>query len=124
MPGGRVTAMKTFMAIFTGTADKIEAFRKLPEQERAKRDQAGLKAWNDWGTKYATAIVDNGAPLGKTKRVTADGISDIRNNMAAYTVVRAESHEEAAKLFLDHPHFTIFPGDGVEIMECLPIPGQ
>ena len=43
--------------------------------------------------------------------------------MAAYTVVQAESHEAAAKLFLNHPHFTIFPGDGVEIMECLPIPG-
>jgi hypothetical protein len=39
-----------------------------------------------------------------------------------YTVVRAESQEEAAKMFLGHPHFTIFPGDGVEIMECLPIP--
>jgi hypothetical protein len=23
-----------------------------------------------------------------------------------------------------HPHFTIFPGDSVEIMECLPMPGQ
>ena len=29
-----------------------------------------------------------------------------------------------AKLFEKHPHFTIFPGDSVEIMECLPIPGQ
>jgi ribosomal protein S17 len=26
------------------------------------------------------------------------------------------------KFMVDHPHFTIFPGDGVEIMECLPIP--
>jgi hypothetical protein len=41
---------------------------------------------------------------------------------AACTVVRAASHEDAAKLFEDHPHFTIFPGDGVEVMECLPIP--
>ncbi len=36
----------------------------------------------------------------------------------------AESHEAAAKLFLSHPHFSIFPGDSIEIMECLPIPGQ
>jgi hypothetical protein len=27
-------------------------------------------------------------------------------------------------MFENHPHFTIFPGDSVEIMECLPIPGQ
>jgi len=26
-------------------------------------------------------------------------------------------------MFVGHPHFTIFPGEAVEIMECLPIPG-
>lgn len=30
---------------------------------------------------------------------------------------------EAASLFEGHPHFAIFPGDAVEIMERLPIPG-
>ena len=29
----------------------------------------------------------------------------------------------AAKLFENHPHFTIFPGESVEIMPVLPIPG-
>jgi hypothetical protein len=67
--------------------------------------------------------VDNGAPLGKTKLVTKDGIADHRNNLTAYTVVKAESHEEAARMFVGHPHFTVFPGVGVEIMECLPMPG-
>jgi ribosomal protein S17 len=43
--------------------------------------------------------------------------------MTAYTIVEAESLEAAAALFADHPHFTIFPGDSVEIMECLPMPG-
>ena len=32
-------------------------------------------------------------------------------------------YPDAAKLFLNHPHFMIFPGDRVEVMECLPIPG-
>ena len=36
---------------------------------------------------------------------------------------KAESHEAAARMFEDHPHVTIFPGDSVEIMECLPMPG-
>ena len=69
-----------------------------------------------------TVVLPHG--LGRTKRVTRGGIADVRNNLAAYTVVRAETQEEAAKLFVDHPHFTIFPGDGVEIMEVLPIPAQ
>jgi hypothetical protein len=55
--------------------------------------------------------------------VGPNGISDVRNNLTGYTIVRGESHEAAAALFLDHPHFSIFPGDGVEVMEVLAIPG-
>jgi hypothetical protein len=43
--------------------------------------------------------------------------------MSACTVVRADSHEAAAKLFDKHPHLSIFPGDSVESMPVLPIPG-
>jgi hypothetical protein len=75
-----------------------------------------------WGERHKAAIVENGGPLGKTKRAGPDGVSDIRNAMAGYVVVQAHSHEAAAKMFEGHPHFTIFPGDSVEIMECLPIP--
>jgi len=38
-------------------------------------------------------------------------------------VVRAASHEAAAKMFEKHPHFAIFPGEGVDIMPVMPIPG-
>ena len=63
-----------------------------------------------------------GGPLSRTKRVTREGVSDVRNNLGAFTIVRAESQDAAARLFLGHPHFTQFPGDGVEVMEVLPIP--
>jgi hypothetical protein len=62
--------------------------------------------------------------LGKTKKIGPDGITDIRNRMAGYIIVQAQSHEAAAKLFEGHPHFSIFPGDSVEVMECLPIPAM
>jgi hypothetical protein len=72
----------------------------------------------------AAAIVDHGGPLGKTKRASPEGVSDIKNVMSGYVIVQAESHEAAARIFENHPHFSIFPGDSVEIMECLPLPGQ
>jgi hypothetical protein len=64
-----------------------------------------------------------GGPLGKTKKITERGIENVSNAMGAFVVVRAESHEAAAKLFDEHPHFTIFPGEAVEVMPVLPIPG-
>jgi len=118
--------MKTFVAVFTGSPEATEAsgWNALPEAERRAREVEGVKAWGAWMQANAAAVVDGGGPLGKTKRVDRHGVSDIRNAMAAYIVIRAVSHEAAAALFLDHPHFSIFPGDGVEIMERLPVPGQ
>ncbi len=65
-----------------------------------------------------------GGPLGKTKNVSTAGIEDVTNAMGAFVVVRADSHEAAARLFERHPHFTIFPGEGVDVMPVLPIPGS
>ncbi len=73
--------------------------------------------------KYQAAIVGMGGPLGKTKKISDRGIEDISNMLSAYTVVRAHSHEAAAMMFEKHPHFTNFPGDSVEVMPVLPIPG-
>lgn len=64
-----------------------------------------------------------GGPLGKTKKVTERGVEDVANEIGAFTIVRAELHEAAARLFEKHPHFTIFPGKSIEIMPVLPIPG-
>ena len=118
--------MKTFVAIYMGTQDALKRglWTELSEDERKARMAQGMKAWMDWGKAHAAAIVDHGGPLGKTKRASPDGIADMKNSMTGYVIVRAESHEAAAKLFENHPHFSIFPGDSVEIMECLPMPRQ
>lgn len=118
--------MKNFLAIYVGNEDARQrtAWDQLEEKERRSREAAGMKAWIAWGKQHAEVIVDQGGPLGKTKRASPEGLSDIKNVMVGYVIVRAESHEAAAKLFDGHPHFTIFPGDSVEIMECLPIPAR
>lgn len=118
--------MKKFLAIYIGTASAREKsdWDTLDEATRRQREQAGIKAWGDWMTANKERIVEQGGPLGKTKRTSAHGVADTSNTMTGYVVIKAESHDAAARLFERHPHFTIFPGDSVEIMECLPIPGQ
>jgi hypothetical protein len=118
--------MKKFLAIYIGTASAFEesGWNAMAEGKRKELEAAGFKAWMDWGGAHADAIVDQGAPLGKTKRAAKEGISDIKNSVAGYVIVQAESHEAAAKMFERHPHFAVFPGDSVEIMECLPLPAR
>ena len=114
--------MKNFLAVYLGSADSMAKWKAMDEGKRKQSEKAGKEAWMKWATANAKAIVDHGAPLGKTRRISRQGIADIRNEMAAYTLVQADSHEAAAKLFENHPHFTIFPGNAVEVMECLPMP--
>jgi len=115
----------TYLAVFLGTrtSAKMAAWIALPEAERRAREQQGIAAWKAWVGKHEAAIVELGGPVGKTKKVDASGIADIANELSGFTVVRAGSHEEAAKMFENHPHFAIFPGERVEIMPVLPIPG-
>jgi hypothetical protein len=118
--------MKKFLAIYLGSPTTLEksGWNTMDESKRKKLEASGMKAWGEWMMTHQAAIVEQGGPLGKTKRTAAKGIADTKNSMTGYVVVQAESHEAAAKMFEHHPHFTIFPGDSVEIMECLPIPGQ
>ena len=107
--------MAKFMAIYTGTPGA----RTQPDEATIAK---GMQAWAEWMSRHASRIVEAGGPLGKTKKVSAAGIADIQNNIAGYVVVEAQDHEAAALMFTGHPHFAIFPGDGVEVMPCLPIP--
>ena len=118
--------MKNYLAVYVGSAtgSAMKKWAALDEKTRKEREQAGMAAWVKWGAENAKSIVVNGSPVGKTKRIGPDGISDITNNIAAYVVVQAESYDAAAKLFVNHPHFAIFPGEAVEVMECLPIPAR
>jgi hypothetical protein len=118
--------MKKFLAIYIGNASspKRSEWNALDEAQRKQQEASGIKAWGEWMMANKAAVVDQGGPLGKTKRTAAPGISDTKNSMTGYVIVQAESHEAAASMFEKHPQFAIFPGDSVEIMECLPIPGQ
>jgi hypothetical protein len=108
--------MKTFLAIYTAPPTDS------PPAMDPKAMQAGMQAWGDWMGRHAGDIEVQGGPLGRTKRVSKAGVADTRNNATGFIVVRAESQEAAAKMFENHPSFAIFPGDGVEVMEILPIP--
>ena len=113
--------MKKFLAIYLGTqaAFAKAGWTAMDDAARRDRERSGMQAWVKWGEEHARVIVDQGTPIGKTKRVDGSGISDVKNAISGYVIVEAESHDAAARLFENHPHFTIFPGDGVEVMECL-----
>jgi hypothetical protein len=108
--------MEKFLAVYTGRPGMGGA--PMDETTIAR----GMQAWGEWMARHADRIVDAGGPLGKTKSVSAAGVADIQNSLTGYIIFEAENHAAAAAMFENHPHFSIFPGEAVEIMPCLPIP--
>jgi hypothetical protein len=115
----------SYLAVFLGskTSPRRAAWDALPEDVRRAKQQEGMAAWKGWVESHHDAIATMGGPLGKTKQVAQRGIEDTSNALAAFVIVQADSHEDAAKLFENHPHFAIFPGDAIEIMPVLSVPG-
>jgi hypothetical protein len=71
-------------------------------------------------TDHAKAFADKGAGVGKTKRVTSEGFSDTKNDIMLYSVIEADSHQAAAKMFEKHPHLGISQAS-IEVMEIHPL---
>jgi hypothetical protein len=113
--------MKQFMVLYMASGAGFEKMMRTSTPEQRKK---GMDAWMKWMNANKTSIVEGGAPLGKTKRVDSNGASNTKNDIGGYSVVQAESHDAAAKIFdKEHPHLQI-PGAWIEIVEIMPVPGM
>ncbi len=97
----------------------IEEWMKKPEGERKDAEAKMKTEWDAWTAAHADTVL-NSIALGKTKRVSASGVEDVKNDMMMSSYAQGESAEAVAELFKDHPHFGI-PGATIEIMEARPI---
>ncbi len=92
----------------------LDAWMKLPEEERKAQELQMQSEWNAWMDSHKDIIVET-VGVGKPKRITKKGVEDTRNDIMMYSIIEAESHEVAAKIFEGHPHFGI-PEAWIEVM--------
>jgi hypothetical protein len=109
--------MKKFLVLYKAPASSFEQMMKAtPEQQKA-----GMAAWMAWGQKAGSSIVDMGAPLGKSLRVTTTQSTPTTNDLGGYSILQAESKEALAATLKQHPHF-MTPEGTIEIVEMMPVP--
>lgn len=111
------SAMGRFLAIFNGAAGEADKAAITTQQQ-----SEFMSAWASWAQSHQSAIVDAGAPLNAKKLVTAQGTEDFTDSMTAYMIVEADSHDEAVKIFAEHPQLRLFPGNSIAVIECPPPP--
>jgi hypothetical protein len=111
--------MKKFLVLYKAPASGFEQMQKAtPEQQKA-----GMDAWMTWSKKASGAIVDMGAPLGKSLRVNKGDAAPSTNDLGGYSILQAESKEALAESLKGHPHF-MMPDGFIEVIEIMPMPGM
>ncbi len=106
--------MNTFLVLFLAPVSVIAEWMKVDQATREVEEKKMREAWDVWMAEHGSMIKESNA-AGKTKLVSAAGVSDTKNDIMLYSIVEAESHEVAAKAFEGHPHLGI-PEATIEIM--------
>lgn len=108
--------MEKFLLIYYAPAEAMQQMATATPEEK----EAGMGAWMTWKEKVGDAILDFGSPLmpgevcDATKNYTATN-----NEITGYSLIQANSLEEAKKMVLDHPHLGWWEGCKVEIRPCI-----
>lgn len=112
--------MPKYLVLYKTTVPPEEMMaNSTPEQM-----EAGMQAWMEWAQRTGDALLDMGSPLGHGQRVTADGASDGGAHVGGFSVLQADSADDATALVKDHPHF-MTPGEpSILVLEYLPVPGM
>jgi len=101
--------MPRFLAVYTIKPEDVASFRSLPKTEQDAIDAIGVKQWAAWEERNAVSILDRGGMVGKTTRITRDGVAKAVNPFCGYLVVEAETADAAARLSTTTPTSRSFP---------------
>lgn len=77
--------------------------------------KAMMEEWMAWFSKLGDHIVDPGAPTGEQSSLGGAP----KSGVTGYSIISAESLEEAIALTEDHPHLA--RGGSIEVIETLPM---
>ena len=113
--------MTKFLVLYRAPVSVLDEWKKTEPEKRKAAEEKMQREWKEWMGAHRKMFADPGAGAGKTKRVTAQGVADSRNDIMLYAIVEADSHEAAAKAFEGHPHLQI-PQSSIEVMGIQPLP--
>ena len=97
----------------------VFAFRGGSVPETEEESAKVMAAWTAWFEELGSAIVEPGNPFGPSLTVNADGSTSEggTSGLSGYTVVNADSLEQAGKMAAASPIFN--DGGGLDVYEAV-----
>ena len=113
--------MKKFIVTYLAPMDASWKTQESTPEEM----EAGMKAWMAWAEKCGNKLVDMGSPLGNGISLRPGGGSSSSESLIiGYSVLQADSMDEASSLLKEHPHLDWNAECQIEVHESLPAPGN
>jgi hypothetical protein len=113
--------MKKYMVIYHMPEELLWGTANESPEEMEK----GMKDWMAWAEKCGDRLIDFGTPLAGGQRLAQDGRhQDSKRQVCGYSILQAESMEEAMGLLKEHPHLTWNGSCEIEVHESMPTPGM
>jgi hypothetical protein len=110
--------MKKFIVIARANASAMEQMKHVSPEDSKK----GMEQWMIWAKKCGDGLVDLGSPLGKGQVLGKSGSSPSDSDIVGYSILQAESMDEALEMLNGHPHLGWADGCNIEVYESLPMP--
>jgi len=110
--------MSKFLVIYHAPA---EAMTEGANSSQVEQD-AGMDAWTRWAKRCGEHLVELGNPLGPSVKLTAEGeVLASTREVAGYSILEADSLQQATSLMEGHPHTAWRPDAEIEIHEIMPL---
>lgn len=108
--------MSRYMLIYNGKATD-------PSQMSPEDATKVMDGWRSWMGSVGPALVDVGTPFGPGTSIVDDGSSANAIELSGYSIVEANSLDEARGLAQSHPFLSEGKGAyAVEVYEMQPVP--
>ncbi len=93
--------MSKYIVIYHAPAEVMAQMGNISPEERAE----GMKPWMAWAEKCGDQLVDLGTPLvGGVKLRPGGGSETSTRDVAGYSILEADSMDDAKALLEGHPH--------------------
>ena len=112
--------MKKFIVLYHASMDAATKMGSASPEEMKK----GMEPWMAWAKKCGPGLVDMGTPLANGQKITKKGTFPSDKDVVGYSVLQANSMEEAVKMLKEHPHLDWTDSCEVEVHESMSLPGM
>ena len=105
--------MNKYLLIYHSPASAMEKYKDMTEEET----KGVMEDWMAWKERSGDGVVDFGNPVGKQTIVTLSDSKEVSDDTTGYSIIQAESLDEAKALLENHPSIKDDDGSTISLYQ-------